>query len=78
MYLCGGSGSKIRSRLEGISDSKISLCTSVGVSGPKKFGLDLALLFRGTTIIITIISVSPRGSAKVKFSNDDESLAQGS
>ena len=77
MYLCGGSGSKSRSRLEGISDSKISLCTSVAVSGPKKFGLDLALLFRGTTTII-IISVSPRGSAKVKSSNDDESLAQGS
>ena len=77
MYLCGGSGSKIRSRPEGINDSRISLCTSVAVSGAQRIGLDLALLFRGTIIII-IISASPRGSAKVKSSNDDESLAQGS
>ena len=61
-----------------MNDSKISLCTSVAVSGAQQIGLDLALLFRGTTITIIIISVSPRGSAKVKSSNDDESLAQGS
>ena len=68
-------GRKFGSLPEGILDSKISLCTSVAVSGPKKFGLDLALVFRGTTIITC---VSPRGSAKAKSSNDDESLAQGS
>ena len=79
MYLCGGSGSKIRSRPEGINDSRISLCTSVAVSGAQKIGLDLALLFRGaTTTITTIMPVSSRGSAKVESSNDDESLAHGS
>ena len=76
MYVGGGFGSEFRSRPEGINDSKISLCSSVAVSGAQKSGLDLALLFRGTIIII--MSVSPRGSAKMKSSNDDESLAQGS